>query len=101
MVLESFARAVESHDLGALGRAYPGMTEEEAQAYAKLLPTVDRLTLTLDEPLDAVGTRRVATGSAHYRYRTPRAFERTFEYRAELDHVSGQWQLMSIRFQEP
>lgn len=101
MALESFARAVESHDLGAVRRAYPGMTEDEAQAYAKLLPTVDRLTMTIDGPLEAVGTRRVATGRAHYRYGTPRTFEQTFEYRAELDHVSGRWQLMSIRFQEP
>jgi hypothetical protein len=101
MVLTTFARAVESHDLGAVRRAYHGMTEDEGQAYAKLLPTVEQLTMTVEGPLEVVGTRRVATGSARYRYGTPRTFEQTFEYRAELDLVSGQWQLMSIRFQEP
>ena len=101
MALATFARAVESHDLGAVRLAYPGMTGDEAQAYAKLLPTVEKLTITIEGPLDVSGTRRVATGSARYRYGTPRTFEQAFEYRAELDLVSGQWQLMSIRFQEP
>jgi hypothetical protein len=101
MVLATFARAVESHDLRAVRRAYPGMTGDEAQAYAKLLPTVEKLTITIEGPLDVSGTRRVATGSARYRYGTPRTFEQAFEFRAELDLVSGQWQLMSIRFQEP
>jgi hypothetical protein len=101
MVLTTFARAVESHDLGAVRRAYHGMTEDEGQAYAKLLPTVEQLTMTVEGPLEVVGARRVATGSARYRYGTPRTFEQTFEYRAELGLVSGQWQLMSIRFQEP
>ncbi len=101
MVLKTFARAIESHDLGAVRSAYHGMTEDEGQAYAKLLPTVEQLTITIEGPLEVVGTRRVATGSAGYRYGTPRTFEQTFEYRAELDLVSGRWQLMSIRFQEP
>ncbi len=101
-VLQTFARAVRSRDLSAVRRAYPGMTEDEAQAYRKLLPTVEQLTMTLDGPIEAVGARRVATGRAHYRYSKGRTVEETVEYRAELDFVSGTWQLMSIiSFHEP
>jgi len=93
----TFARALESRDMAAVRRAFPGMTQEQERGFAGSITSMQRATLDVGQ-IEESGDVATASVSGEYafveggrRYATPVTFRATFE------RQGGAWRFMRMQ----
>ena len=99
-VVASYARAVESRDVGALRRAYPGITPEQVKGYEDLFGSVRTLRMSLTmSGLEINGSNAESTLSGEYQYvtRSGKTQRQPITFRATFRRGAAGWELSSVR----
>ena len=100
-VIADYAHAIESQDVAALRRAYPGLTAAQERAWQQFFRSVRNLRASLAvAQLDVAGDTAEATLSGIYEYEnasTGQAVRTPVTSRAMLTRNGGGWRLSSIR----
>jgi len=99
--VETYARAIETRDLAAIRRAYPGLSPEERSAWKKFFRSTRdfKASLAIDDfTLSGATAEARVTGTYEYDNRTlNRTERRPVTFRATLARRAGGWRLISIR----
>jgi serine/threonine protein kinase len=100
-VMDEYARALESRDVGQVRRAYPGLTAAQQQSWKDFFASVRRLKAGLTvTAVHLAGLTAEAIVSGVYEYdnaTTGRAERRQVTFRAMLLADPGGWRLTTIR----
>src|SRR5881409_3366694 len=100
-VIDDYARALESRDVGQVRRAYPGLTSGQQQSWQDFFQSVRNLKASLTvTAVHLSGLTAEAIVSGIYEYdnaRTGGAERRPVTFRALLGVDSGGWRLTTIR----
>ena len=101
MVIQDYARAIESKDITNVRRVYPGMTAAQEGRFTGFFPGADRLKVTLRvSGVDVTGDNATASVSGTYDFYSPdnhRNMSVPQNLHATLEQVGGAWRLRSIR----
>jgi uncharacterized protein YjdB len=93
-----YARALESGDIAAVRRAYPGMTAEQERNFGQSLPNIERANLSVlnfsDQGNSATATVRGTYGFLNNGRRTT---SEPFEFRATFRRAGNGWELALIQ----
>ena len=99
--MAAYERAIESRNVGELRAAYPGMTDEQEEAWSRFFRMVQRPRAEFTvERIEGDGTLAVAQvrGTLEYRNQSLHRAERapvSFQALFRLD--GGEWRLDSVR----
>ncbi|MBA3342331.1 MAG: protein kinase [Gemmatimonadaceae bacterium] len=96
----AYARAIESRDVGAIRRIYPGITSEQARGFEQFFQAVRSLNVTFRvSGVDANGSSADARFSGSYEYVTTsgKAERQPVSFAASLRHDGSSWRLVSVR----
>lgn len=100
-VIDAYARALESRDVGQVRRAYPGMTAAQQQSWKDFFKSVRRFKAALAvTTLNVAGSSAEAVVSGSYEYdnaTTGRAERRPAAFHALLAVDSSGWRLTTVR----
>jgi len=100
-VIDDYARALESRDVGQVRRAYPGLTPAQQQSWQDFFQSVRNLKASLTvTAVHLAGVTAEAIVSGVYEYdnaTTGRAERRPVTFRAILVVDPGGWRLTTIR----
>jgi len=100
-VIDDYARALESRDVGQVRRAYPGLTSSQQQSWQDFFQSVRNLKAALTvTAVHLSGPTAEAIVSGIYEYdnaTTGRAERRPVTFRAILAVDAGGWRLTTIR----
>jgi serine/threonine protein kinase len=100
-VIDEYARALESRDVGQVRRAYPGLTSAQQQSWKDFFASVRHLKAGLTvTAVHLAGVTAEAIVSGVYEYdnaTTGRAERRQVTFRAMLVGDPGGWRLTNIR----
>jgi len=100
-VIDDYARALESRDVGQVRRAYPGLTSPQQQSWQDFFQSVRNLKAGLTVTavrLSGLTAETIVTGVYEYdNATTGRAERRPVTFRAILAVDSGGWRLTAIR----
>jgi hypothetical protein len=94
-VVAAYARALESGDMNALRRAYPGMTPEQERQFSQSLASIERAnlrTLSVQEQGDAATAN--VQGTYEFLTNGRRTTSDPFTFRATFERVDGVWRMM-------
>jgi hypothetical protein len=96
-LVAAFARALESGDINAVARAYPGMTPQQRQNFSGAIASLEAATLSVSA-VEASGDEATAMVSGQYvfdndgrRQTSPVSFQARFERRG------GVWQMVQMQ----
>ena len=98
-VVAAYARAIESRDLGAVRRAYPGLTSEQARGFEQFFESARSINVTfrvvgLETSGNSADARLVGT----YEYVSGSRTERQpVSFAASLRNDGSSWRLVSVR----
>jgi hypothetical protein len=96
--LDRYATALESRDLGQLRRAYPGLTQQQENAWRAFFVTVESLSVTLDiTSIDISGDIATADVDAVQAYRAGRQLSQSSSFRATLERAATGWRITQIQ----
>jgi serine/threonine protein kinase len=96
--LETYRRAIESRDLTRLKLAYPGLTPEQAKAWAAFFANVTDLSAILKiEDLEVTGDRAQARVAATYEFRSGAKQTQQVEQVAVFERAATGWRLTSVK----
>ncbi|HEY8166108.1 MAG TPA: protein kinase [Gemmatimonadaceae bacterium] len=98
-IVESYARAIESRDIGAVRRAYPGLTGEQERGFREFFELARNINVTFRiVGLEANGNTADARLVGTYQYVTGSKTERQpVSFAATLRHDGSNWRLISVR----
>lgn len=97
-VIEGYARGIESGDIDALRRAYPGMTNSQEQAWREFFSGVSDLRVDLEvTSLTTSADTAYVEVTGLYEYRTARREQQTVRFTATLVHKGSGWNLTAVR----
>jgi serine/threonine-protein kinase len=99
-VIETYARAIESRDMGQLRRVYSTITGDQASAFADFFSSTRALRAVLAvKSLQVDGDRATAHVSGTYEFTTTagRAQRQPVTFQAEFRHDGGSWKLVAVR----
>jgi serine/threonine-protein kinase len=99
-VVDAYARAIESRDVGELRRVYGSMTADQASAFGDFFKSTRTLRAALAaKSLRVDGTKATAhvTGTYEFTTTTGRTQSQAVAFDAELRRESGAWKLVAIR----
>src|SRR5437879_4723173 len=100
-VIDDYARALESRDVGQVRRAYPGLTSPQQQSWQDFFQSVRNLKAGLTVTavrLSGLTAETIVSGVYEYdNATTGRAERRPVTFRAILAVDSGGWRLTAIR----
>src|SRR5947208_1202464 len=100
-VIDDYARALESRDVGQVRRAYPGLTSPQQQSWQDFFQSVRNLKAGLTVTavrLSGLTAETIVSGVYEYdNATTGRAERRPVTFRATLAVDSGGWRLTAIR----
>jgi serine/threonine protein kinase len=94
-LIAAYARALESGDINAVRRTYPGMTPEQEQQLRQSLPAIDRANLrvtSLQEQRDAATAS--VEGTYQFLINGRRSTSEPFTFRATFELVDGVWRMI-------
>lgn len=98
-VVAAYARAIESRDIGAVRRAYPGLTSEQARGFEQFFESARSINVTfrvvgLETSGNSADARLVGT----YEYVSGSRTERQpVSFAAALRNDGSSWRLVSVR----
>lgn len=96
--LEAYRQALESEDIAAVRRTYPGLTAGQESSWRNFFEIAEQVRVTftiLDHTIgDGVATARV---SMHLTYRADGPEDRTSEVTATLERIGQGWRLIRIQ----
>lgn len=97
--VESYARAIESRDIGAVRRAYPGLTGEQERGFREFFDLARNINVTFRiVGLEANGNTAEARLVGTYEYVAGSKTERQpVSFAATLRHDGSAWHLTSVR----
>ncbi len=96
--LERYARAIESRNLDRLRSAYPGLTQQQADAWQAFFDNVADLTISLTvTAVETTGDLATADVEAVQEFRTNRQARRNFTFRATLERATSDWRITRIQ----
>jgi serine/threonine protein kinase len=97
--VESYAQAIESRDIGAVRRAYPGLTGEQERGFREFFELARNINVTFRiVGLEASGNTADARLVGTYEYVAGSKTERQpVSFAATLRHDGSAWRLTSVR----
>ena len=96
--LERYARAIESRDLDRLRSAYPGLTQQQADAWQAFFDNVADLSISLTvTAVETTGDLATADVEAVQEFRTNRQARQNFTFRATLERTASGWRITRIQ----
>jgi serine/threonine-protein kinase len=96
--LERYARAIESRNLDRLRSAYPGLTQQQADAWRAFFEKVADLSISLTvAAVETTGDLATAGVEAVQEFRTNRQERRNFTFRATLERTASGWRITRIQ----
>ena len=96
--IERYARAIESRNLDRLRSAYPGLTQQQADAWQAFFETVADLSISLTvTAVETTGDLATADVEAVQEFRTNRQARRNFTFRATLERAASGWRITRIQ----
>jgi serine/threonine-protein kinase len=96
----AYARAIESRDIGAVRRAYPGMTSDQARGFEQFFQSARNINVTFRVTnVEVSGNAADATLTGTYEYVTSdgRSERQPVSFSASLRNDGSSWQLRSVR----
>ena len=96
----AYARAIESRDIGAVRRAYPGMTSDQARGFEQFFQAARSINVTFRVTnVEVSGNAADATLTGTYEYVTSegRSERQPVSFSASLRNDGSSWQLRSVR----
>ena len=99
-VIEAYARAIESRDIGELRRVYPAITGDQAAAFNDFFKGTRTLRASLAVKSSRVdGSRGTAHVAGTYEFTTSagRSQQQQVTFDAELRRENGSWKLVAVR----
>ena len=98
-LIENYARALESGDIDAVRRAYPGLTDEQEQQLGQALAFMQDLRADLSvESLDDQGDVATAEVTGTYEYVTNgRQEQAPITFRAVFERAADGWRMIQTR----
>jgi hypothetical protein len=100
-VIDEYARAIASRDVGAVRRVYPGLTAAQQRAWEQFFQSTDQIQVDLSvSSLDVSGTNADVSvgGSFDYRVRgSDRHEHRPVFFRSTFRREGGAWRMVTVR----
>jgi eukaryotic-like serine/threonine-protein kinase len=99
-VFEAYARAIESRDVSAIRRVYPGLTQDQQRGFEQFFESSRKIDVTF-RVASVEGTPTTAdvrvTGRYEYEGSSGRAERQSVSFVAALRRDGGAWRLVSLR----
>jgi hypothetical protein len=99
-VIEAYARAIESRDLGAVRRVDPGITGDQQRGFEQFFESARRIDVTF-RVSSVAGTAATAearvTGAYQYERAGGRMERQPVSFQASHRREGGSWRLVSVR----
>ena len=99
-VLEAYARAIESRDVSAIRRVYPGLTADQQHGFEQFFESARKINVTF-RVASVEGTPTTAdvrvTGRYEYETSAGHAERQTIAFAAALKRDGSAWRLVSLR----
>jgi hypothetical protein len=99
-VFEAYARAIESRDVSAIRRVYPGLTSEQQRGFEQFFESARKINVTF-RVASVEGTPSTAdvrvTGRYEYENSAGRAERQPVGFAAALRKEGTAWRLVSLR----
>jgi serine/threonine-protein kinase len=99
-VLEAYARAIESRDVSAIRRVYPGLTADQQHGFEQFFESARKINVTF-RVTSVEGTATTAdvrvTGRYEYETSAGHAERQTIGFAAALKRDGSAWRLVSLR----
>jgi serine/threonine protein kinase len=99
-VVEAYARAIESRDIGAIRRVYPGLTSGQQQGFEQFFQAARSINVTFRvASVEGSGGSADARLVGRYEYVTTegKAERQPVSFSATLRHEGNGWRLVSVR----
>jgi len=99
-VIDAYAHAIESRDLGELRRVYPAMTNDQASAFADFFKSTRTLRASLAVKSSRTDGNRVTAhviGTYEFTTTSGRSQQQPVSFEAELRREGAAWKLSAIR----
>jgi eukaryotic-like serine/threonine-protein kinase len=97
---EAYARAIESRDVGAIRRVYPGLTSEQQRGFEQFFQSARNINVTFRVAnVEAAGSSAEARliGTYEYLSSAGKTERQPVSFAATLRHEGGAWRLVSVR----
>jgi hypothetical protein len=99
-VLEAYARAIESRDVSAIRRVYPGLTSEQQRGFEQFFEAARKIDVSF-RVASVEGTATSAdvrvTGRYEYEGSAGRTERQPVSFAATLRRDGGAWRLVAVR----
>jgi hypothetical protein len=99
-VIDAYARAIESRDMGQLRRVYSTITSDQASAFSDFFSSTRALRALLAvKSVQVEGNKATAHVAGTYEFTTTagRAQQQPVTFQAEFHHDGGSWKLVAVR----
>lgn len=99
-MIDSYARAIESRDMGELRRVYAAITADQARAFSDFFASTRTLRAALSvKTLHVDGTTATASVSGVYEFTTTngRSQQQPVNFQTELRRDGTAWRLTAVR----
>lgn len=99
-LVAAYARAIESRDIGAVRRAYPGISSDQARGFEQFFQSARNINVTFRvSGLDVNGNSADARLSGTYQYTGSdgKAERQPVSFSASFRNDGGSWRLTSVR----
>ena len=99
-VVAAYARAIESRDIGAVRRAYPGITSDQARGFEQFFQSARSINVTFRvNDLDVNGNSADARLIGTYQYVSSegKSERQPVSFSASLRNDGGSWRLVAVR----
>jgi len=99
-VIEAYARAIESRDMGQLRRVYSTITSDQASAFSDFFSSTRALRAVLAvRNVQVEGNKATAHVEGTYEFTTTagRLQQQPVTFQAEFHHDGGSWKLVNVR----
>jgi serine/threonine protein kinase len=99
-IVENYARAIESKDIGAIRRVYPGLTSDQQRNFELFFQSARNINVTFRvADVEATGSSADArlVGSYEYVTSTGKTEKQPVSFAATLRHDGSVWRLISVR----
>jgi hypothetical protein len=98
--VQAYARAIESRDIGAIRRVYPGLTSNQQQRFEQFFQAARSINVTFTVTnVELSGASADARLGGTYEYVTTagKAERQAVSFAATLRHDGNAWRLVSVR----
>lgn len=98
--VQAYARAIESRDIGAIRRVYPGLTSSQQQGFEQFFQAARSINVTFrvtNVELSGASADARLVGAYEYVTTTGKAERQPVSFAATLRHDGNAWRLVSVR----